>query len=80
MLTHLQAGDLQDLHSEIQQQAAMLQNVSGLAEEVRHALVAEALGHNSNTATIIAWHRLCHSPKLGISASPQIQISLLPLH
>lgn len=31
-----QAGDLQDLHSEVQQRAAMLQNVSGLAEEVRH--------------------------------------------
>ena len=38
---HIQAGDLQDLHSQIQQQAAMLQNVSGLAEEVRHAIAAK---------------------------------------
>lgn len=39
ILTHVQAGDLQDLPSHIQQKAAMLQNVSGLAEEVSQALV-----------------------------------------
>ena len=76
----MQAGDLQDLHSEVQQQAAMLQNVSGLAEEVRNEVKATPVGHTNRMATMLAWHRLRRSPKLGISANHQRQISLHPLH
>lgn len=55
MPTYTQAVDLQRVHSEVQQQAAVLQNVTGLAEEVRHAIVAIC---QSVQAT---WHRLSHS-------------------
>ena len=39
MLNYTQAGALRWVHSKVQQQAAVLQNTSGLAEEVRHAVV-----------------------------------------
>lgn len=76
----MQAGDLQDLPSQIQQKAAMLQNVSGLDEEVSHTLEAQAESHISHLAPTLAWHRSHRSLTLGVSDRLQIRISLHPLH